>query len=144
MTRDLTILTSLEQIIARFSSLIAEMEALASQQDGFAELSMRQVSYLETIARLEHPSFGELAEALGITRPSVTALVAKLMRSGYVQKVQDGEDRRSFHIVLTQKGQQFALIHHKLHQHFAQILLTRLNESEVEQLATLLTKAIGP
>ena len=41
---------------------------------------MRQVLYLETIAQLEHPSFGELAEALEITRPSVTALVAKLIR----------------------------------------------------------------
>jgi len=58
--------------------------------------------------------------------------------------VQDGEDRRSFHIVLTQKGQQFDLIHHKLHQRFVQMLVTRLNESETEQLAALLSKAVGP
>jgi len=136
-------LISLEQTIALVTQLIAEMEASAFQRDGFAELSMRQVAYLETIARLEHPSFGELAEALGITRPSVTALVGKLMRTGYVQKVQDGEDRRSFHILLTQKGRQFTQIHQKMHQRVVQALIARLDEQEIEQLAALLNKAVG-
>ena len=136
-------LISLEQTIALVTQLIAEMEASAFQRDGFAELSMRQVAYLETIARLEHPSFGELAEALGITRPSVTALVGKLMRTGYVQKVQDGEDRRSFPILLTQKGQLFNQVHQKMHQRVVQALIARLDEQEIEQLAALLNKAVG-
>jgi DNA-binding MarR family transcriptional regulator len=133
----------LEQIVAQITRLMADMEARAFQQDGFAELSMRQVYYMETIARLEHPSFGEVAEALGVTRPSVTALVGKLIRSGYVQKVQDHEDRRSFHIVLTEKGQQFTQLHQNLHRMVVQALTARLNEAEIEQLTALLQKAVG-
>jgi DNA-binding MarR family transcriptional regulator len=123
--------------------LIADMESRAFQQDGFSELSMRQVSYLDTIAHLGHPSFGELAEALGVTRPSVTALVGKLIRNGYVQKVQDGEDRRSFHILLTQKGQQFTRLHQNLHQRVVQALIAHLDKAEIEQLTALLSKAVG-
>ena len=143
MTDHSKILASLEQTIALATRFMADMEANAFQQDGFSELSMRQVSYMDTIARLGHPSFGELAEALGVTRPSVTALVGKLIRNGYVQKVQDGEDRRSFHILLTQKGQQFTQIHQKMHQRVVQALTDRLDEEEIEQLAALLNKAVG-
>jgi DNA-binding MarR family transcriptional regulator len=143
MTNHSKNLLSLEQIIDQVTHLISDMEASAFQQDGFSELSMRQVLYMDTIARLGHPNYSELADALGITRPSVTTLVGKLIRNGFVERIQDGEDRRSFHIVLTQKGQQFSQIHQKMHQQIVQALITHLNESEVEQLAALLNKAVG-
>jgi DNA-binding MarR family transcriptional regulator len=136
-------LSSLEQTIARITHLIADLESSAFRQEGFSELSMRQVLYLDTIARLEHPSFGELADALGITRPSVTAFIIKLIRSGYVEKVQDGEDRRSFHIVLTEKGQQFTHMHQNIHQRVVHAMVAHLDEIEIEQLAVLLDKAVG-
>jgi DNA-binding MarR family transcriptional regulator len=135
--------SSLEQAIEFVTGLMAEMESQAFQQEGFSELSMRQVFYLDTIIRLGHPSFGELAEALNITRPSVTALVGKLICKGYVQKVQDHEDRRSFHIVPTLKGQDFTKIHQIMHQRIVQTLTARLTEGEVAQLTDLLQKAIG-
>jgi DNA-binding MarR family transcriptional regulator len=134
---------ALQKTIALATRLLADMESSAFQQHGFSELSMRQVLYLDTISRLEHPSFGELADALGVTRPSVTALVGRLIRNGYVDKVQDGEDRRSFHIVLTRKGQQFSQIHQKMHEQVARALISQLTEAEIEQLATLLAKAVG-
>jgi DNA-binding MarR family transcriptional regulator len=136
-------LQSLEQTISRVTILIAELEANAFQQDGFSDLSMRQMLYMDTITQLEHPSFGELAEALGITRPSVTVLVGKLIRSGYVEKVQDGSDRRSFHIVLTGKGKQFSNMHAQMHRHLVENLIANLDGAEIEQLATLLQKAVG-
>ena len=134
---------SLEQTIELVTGLMADLESQAFQREGFAELSMRQVSYLDTIVRLGHPSFGELAEALGITRPSVTAIVGKLIRKGYVEKVQDHEDRRSFHIVLTRQGQEFSRIHASMHQLIAQTLTFRLSEAEIEQLTALLRKVVG-
>jgi DNA-binding MarR family transcriptional regulator len=143
MADNLDSLLSLERAIALITQRIANIESSAFQQDGFAELSMRQVYYLETIARLGHPSFSELAEALGISRPSVTALVARLIRGGYVQKLQDGEDRRSFHIVLTQKGQSFTQVHQTIHRKIVEALTSRLSDAEIAQLAALLDKAVG-
>lgn len=133
---------SLEQAIAMVTRIIADMEAQAFQQEGFSDLSMRQVYHLETIANLGHPNFGELAEALNVTRPSVTALVGRLIRAGYVQKVQDDEDRRSFHIVLTEKGQQFTNLHRNLHQVVVRALTQRLNTKQIEQLTVLLRQAL--
>jgi DNA-binding MarR family transcriptional regulator len=141
MTTNISPLLSLERAIALITQRIADLESSAFQQDGFAELSMRQVYYLESIARMGHPSFSELAEALKISRPSVTNLVAKLIRGGYVQKVQDGEDHRSFHIILTQKGQGFTQIHQKIHKRIVEALTHHLDEAEIAQLAALLEKA---
>jgi DNA-binding MarR family transcriptional regulator len=135
--------TSLEQSIELVTGLIAKMESQAFQQEGFSELSMRQVFYLDAIIRLGHPSFSELAETLSITRPSVTAIVGRLILKGYVQKVQDDEDRRSFHIILTQKGKEFDKVHKNIHQLVAQALTKRLSGVEIEQLTALLQKAVG-
>ncbi len=134
---------SLERSIELLTRLIADLESNAFQQDGFSELSLRQVLYMETIARLKHPSFSELAGELGITRPSVTTLVGKLIRTGFVQKVQDGEDRRSFHIVMTEKGRHFTEMHHKTHQQVVKSLIGRLDTAEVEELAGLLNKIVN-
>lgn len=132
----------LEQIVARISRLMAEMEAHAFQQEGFAELSMRQVFYLETIAQLGQPSFSQLAQATGVTRPSATAIVARLIDKGLVGKVQDETDRRSFHIHLTEKGRAFSQTHAAMHQHLAQALTVHLSPAEIEQLTILLSKAL--
>ena len=134
---------SLEHTIELVTGLMADLESQAFQREGFAELSMRQVSYLDSIVRLGHPSFSELAEAHDITRPSVTAIVGKLIRAGYVEKVQDHEDRRSFHIVLTHQGQEFVRIHKSMHQLIAQTLTSRLSEEEIERLTILLRKVVG-
>ena len=133
-------LIPLERTIGLITGLMAEQESQAFQREGFSELSMRQVTHLDAIIRLGHPSFGELAQALGITRPSVTAIVGKLTRAGYVEKVQDPEDHRSFHIVLTEKGRAFTKVHRSMHQRIARALVTRLNAEEVKQLTGLLKK----
>ncbi len=135
--------TTLENAIRQITHLLSDMEAEAFRVEGFAELSMRQVLYMDTIARLGHPSFGELAETLGVSRPSVTTLVGKLIRNGYLDKVQDGEDRRSFHIILTEKGNQFSQTHQNMHVRIVEALTSRLKENEVKQLSELLGKAIG-
>jgi DNA-binding MarR family transcriptional regulator len=142
MTESKTSFHSLEQSVELLTRFIADLESNAFQQSGFSELSLRQVLYMETIARLEHPSFSELADKLGITRPSVTTLVGKLIRNGFVQKVQDGEDRRSFHIVLTEKGRHFTQMHRKTHQKVVQSLIGRLDKGEIEKLAGLLNKIV--
>ena len=132
----------LQQAIALISRLMGEMEAEAFEQEGFSNLSMRQLLYLETIAQMERPTFSELADQLDVTKPSVTALVKKLMKMGYVKKVQSQEDLRVYHIVLTTKGEQFTKMHDQTHRLLAERLTQNLNEQEIHQMAVMLKKVI--
>ena len=133
----------LEQAIEMISRMMGELEAQAFEQEGFADLSMRQLLYLEAISRLEKPTFSELAETLGVTKPSVSNIVKKLIRMGYVKKVQSQEDLRVFHIILTPKGGQFTEMHENTHKLLAEHLTKNLSASEVEQMAMLLQKMIN-
>jgi DNA-binding MarR family transcriptional regulator len=133
---------ALEPIIQIVSRLIAAMESQAVGQEQFAELSMRQVYYLETILRMESPTFSDVAQKLGFTKPSVTAIVDKLIRKGYVEKVQSEKDRRTYHIVPTKKAAEFSKLHENTHQQMAQIFTQNLNSDEIQQLAGLLQKVL--
>jgi DNA-binding MarR family transcriptional regulator len=134
--------TNLEKVIELTSHLMAELEAQAFADERFAELSMRQIFYLNTILHLGHPNFSDLARESGVTKPSVTAIVSALIKKGYVEKVQDGEDRRAYHIVPTPKAEEFNQIHAAIHKRLADFLAAQLDENEVEQLARLLGKAL--
>jgi DNA-binding MarR family transcriptional regulator len=133
----------LKQAINLISRLMGEMEAEAFEQEGFSNLSMRQLLYLETIAQMERPTFSELADQLDVTKPSVTALVKKLMKMGYVKKVQSQEDLRVYHIVLTAKGEQFTEMHDQTHRLLAERLTQNLNEQEIHHMAVMLKKVIA-
>ncbi len=133
---------SLEPIVEIISRLVAEMETAASEQGQFAELSMRQVYYLDTILRLENPTFSDLAQQFGVSKPSVTALVGKLIEKGFVEKVQSEADRRVYYIRPTEKAAEFARLHQATHQKMAQYLVRNLDEAEVQQLVQLLLKAV--
>jgi len=66
----------------------------------------RQFYYLDLISRGEGAlTAGELAARLGVTRPTVSAVLAGLEAAGYVRKKRSAVDRRSFGLVLTAKGE---------------------------------------
>src|SRR5512142_2581741 len=102
---------SLEKVVELTSILMTEMEDKAFQDERFAELSMRQILYLSAILKLENPTFSDLARELKVTKPSVTAIVGALIKKGYVQKVQDAEDKRSYHIIGTSKANEYSRLH---------------------------------
>lgn len=136
-------LEPLEKVIETASSIMAQMEERAFEDERFSELSMRQMLYLNTIIRMGHPTFSDLARELKVSKPSVTANVGTLIKKGYVQKVQDHEDLRAFHITLTQKALDFDKLHQNVHKNLAHHLAAQLNPLEIEQLATLLLKAFN-
>jgi DNA-binding MarR family transcriptional regulator len=133
---------NLERVIEIASNLMAKMEEQAFQDERFSELSMRQMYYLNTITRLGHPTFSDLARELNVSKPSVTSVVGVLIRKGYVQKVQDPDDLRAYHIVLMSKAEEYNQLHEDTHQRLANSIASQLKPDEVEQLASLLGKAL--
>jgi DNA-binding MarR family transcriptional regulator len=131
-----------DQLIAILTRSFAELESQALNESELGELSMKQLVYLDTIARLDHPTFSDLARDLGVSKPSVTAIVSKLTAKGYVEKVQSAEDRRAFHVLLTEKGKALSLMHDNIHRRIAEHFTHTLDEHELHQFARLLNKAL--
>jgi len=128
------------QTVEMISQLMGELEAKAFEEEGFSEITMSQMLYLETINHLGQPTFGELADKLGVTRPSVSAIIKRLTGLGFVKKVQSQVDRRVFYINLTEQGNRFNELHGSVHRILAYRITEKLSQAEIEELAGLLNK----
>lgn len=62
------------------------------------------ISALATIRRLGSPSLGEVAEAEGVSRPSLTVQAAALEQQGLIAREPEPSDRRLVRVRLTAKG----------------------------------------
>jgi len=132
---------NLSEIIDLFSHQFAQLETMA-EKGVFTDLTMKQVFYIETLGQMDRPTFTELAAKLGLSKPSVTAIVSKLTEKGYVHKIPDKEDKRSSRILLTRRGDEINRIHRDMHNAFAKHITTVLNEKEQHALADLFGKII--
>jgi DNA-binding MarR family transcriptional regulator len=130
---------NLSEMIGIFSNQFARLEAMAAH-GAFSDLTMKQVYYLETIGKMDKPTFTELAVELGLSKPSISAIIGNLIKKKYVVKHLDPNDKRSYRISLTKQGIELNRKHQSMHEGLAKHLTTVLNTREQETLASLLNK----
>ncbi len=82
----------------------------------------------------------DIADSIHRTKPTVTVLVDKLEKLGYLKREASKEDSRSTYIVLTQKGEDFKLIFEKISKDLDEMLYKNLSENEIGILEGLLRK----
>ena len=68
-----------------------------------ASLTTVETFCMETIMALGHPTINEFAGFMCISSPNAAYKVGRLIRKGYVRKVQSETDRREYHLEVTQK-----------------------------------------
>jgi DNA-binding MarR family transcriptional regulator len=132
---------SLSEMIDLFSHQFSQLESMTGR-GVFKDLTMKQVYYFETLGQMNKPTYGEFAAKLGLSKPSVTAIVNKLIKGGYVQTAQDKDDKRSSRISLTRRGGEINKIHREMHGRFAQHIATVLDEEEQKAFASAMNKII--
>lgn len=72
-------------------------------QDREASLTTVETFCMETILALGSPSVNEFASFMRISPPNAAYKVNSLIKKGYIRKVQSPEDRREYHLEVTQK-----------------------------------------
>ncbi len=84
----------------------------------------------------------DIANSIHRTKPTVTVLVDKLEKLGYIKREASEEDNRSTNIVLTQKGEDFKVIFEKISNELNKMLYKNLSLEESELIEKLLRKVI--
>lgn len=105
-------------------------------------LTAKQLDYLSTIARLENPRLGDLTRELGLSSPSITAIIKRFVELGYVEKTPSEDDRRSFRVRLTEKARELEKMHQQSHMEMVETMIKNLGDDEVDQLIGLLKKIV--
>ena len=134
---------NMEEIVAKLSNMMVQMEDAAKDQFNLSNLTHTQMNYLETIHMLGNPNITELANILKLSKPTVKVAIDKFIEREFVYKVQSDEDQRSSHIHLTEKGKLINQMHDYAHKRIAELIGSKLNEKELQLLINLLTKVLS-
>ena len=82
----------------------------------------------------------DIADKIHRTRPTVTVLIDKLEKLGYVKREASDSDSRYTHIVLTKKGKDFKHVFESISNSLNEMLYKNLSKKESEMLENLLRK----
>ncbi|GAK52528.1 transcriptional regulator, MarR family [Candidatus Moduliflexus flocculans] len=90
--------------------------------------------------RHEELTMQETADLIGKDKSTVTALVDKLMKAGFIEKRQDETDRRVSFIRLTEAGERLRPDFHEISITLLARIYAGFTEQEKETLISLLTR----
>lgn len=85
-------------------------------------------------------TMAEITGKIGRDKSTVTALVDKLVRLGYVTKERDKEDSRIVFVTLTQRGNELEPIFEAISQEMLKVFYLNISEEEKEELIGILNK----
>lgn len=134
---------NLTELIEKLTHLVGDIEVGFIQSLGDAGITAKQLDYLEEIERLGHPNFSELAQSLGLSKPSVTAIVEKFIAQGYVERVKSDQDRRTSHIHLTERGSDLLKTHVEAHSRIVDIFTKNLDKKDLDALVVILNRVVS-
>ena len=72
-------------------------------QDREASLTTVETFCMEIISALGHPTINEFSSFLNISPPNAAYKINSLIQKGYVTKEQSPDDKREYHLSVTQK-----------------------------------------
>lgn len=124
-------------------SVVAEMNAFLVSRlhaAGVADLATSHGDILAELFRSGQATMGELAQRIHRDPSTVTALVGKLRKLGYVEVSRSDADKRVSIVCLSEKGRGFRGTFESISEELASKLACALSDGEREQLDGILQK----
>lgn len=84
----------------------------------------------------------DIANYIHRTKPTVTVLVDKLEKLGYLKRAASDKDSRSTYVILTQKGEDFKATFDQISNNLNKMLNKNLSPEESELIEKLLRKVL--
>ncbi len=107
-------------------------------QDREASLTTVETFCMEIIYASNGPTVNEFAKIANLSSPNVAYKVNNLMKKGYLEKVQSTEDRREYHLYVTQKYLDYYNISYQYLNTVMERLEDRFTKEELDTFAQIL------
>lgn len=104
-----------------------------------ASLTTVETFCMEIIYALDKPTVAQFAEVANISSPNAAYKINNLIKKGYLKKVQSKEDKRAFHLEVTQKYLDYYNISYQYMDTVMQRIEERFSPEEAAQLDQMLT-----
>jgi DNA-binding MarR family transcriptional regulator len=132
--------TIINENLMRMAENLSLIERFTFGSGPLKNLTTKETHTIALIAALGLPRMSELAGRGHVTLGTMTVMINKLVKKGFVKRVRDDDDRRVVRVGLTAIGRKADRAHAKLHQDVIDSIMGVLTEEEQEQLASLITK----
>ena len=101
-------------------------------------LSATEAFSLEIIQALDRPTISQFANFIRVSQSNATYKVNTLIGKGYLYKINSDDDKREYHLGLTQKYYEYSNISENYLATVLQRIRQRFDEEEIEQFAGML------
>lgn len=119
------------QFIERYHHILLEADGTEMGKTGFPDITINQYFYLQGVQRNDNITLTGLAQMMGVSKPSATAAITKLINDGFICRTRSDTDQRKFHLSLSDKGLQ--VFEHKQRAYRKFIEELEKNTTEHEQ-----------
>jgi len=102
---------------------------------GFIDMQLLHIAYLKPDAILK-----EIRDYLKVPQTTLSSVIARLEKGGYLKRVINHRDMRSFSLEITDKGENVLHEHKNNDYEQAKSILLILDENEREEFIRLMTK----
>ena len=116
-------------------------------QDREASLTTVETFCMESIMALGSPTVNEFATFMRISPPNAAYKVNSLVKKGYIRKVQSPDDRREYHLEVTQKY----IDYYNISAAYTTEVVARVNRrfppedcAKLEEMLTIVSRELMP
>ena len=126
-----------EKVYAKFK-LYFYQKVFEKIQDREACLTTVETFCMEIIYLAKGPTVNEFAKIANLSSPNAAYKVNNLMKKGYLEKVQSTEDKREYHLYVTQKYLDYYNISYQYLNTVMERLEDRFTKKELDTFAQIL------
>lgn len=109
-------------------------------QNGIEGIVTSHGDIIYALFKNKRMTMAEIANKIGRDKSTVTALIDKLVKIGYVIKERDTEDTRVVYVTLTEKGYELEPIFEAVSAKLLEVFYLGISEEEKEELTKILNK----
>ena len=127
-------------VISKIHSLSSSFLKNELEEKGLNELVSSHGNILFQLSLEEKLSMSEIASRIHRDKSTTTVLVKKLEKEGYVERVKNQDDNRSFYLHLTEKGLQYTKATSDISSKLVSKAYENFSEEEKEATFALLSR----
>lgn len=139
MENEVNINRNFSEVYAKFK-LNYYKSVFSTFADREASLTTVETYCVEVIHSLDNPTVNEFASFLGISPPNAAYKVNKLVQKGYIEKIQSVEDKREYHLRVTDKFYHYYNLGLSYMEVVSQRIMDNLPEDEIKTLDKILRR----
>jgi DNA-binding MarR family transcriptional regulator len=127
-------------LISKIREKVNRLIEAEMSQNGLEGIVTSHGDIIYALFKRPRMTMAEIANKIGRDKSTVTALIDKLVKLGYVVKERDTEDTRVVYVALTSKGYELETIFEAISAKVLGVFYTGVSESEKEELTKILSK----